>query len=85
MLVLTRKSGETIHIGDDIVLKVSEISGNRVKVCIDAPKVLRILRGEVADQMEVSSVEETVATASQGKSSRRSLVGSQADMNAVAK
>ena len=52
MLVLTRKSGEAIHIGDDIVVKVSDISGNRVKLCIDAPKIMRILRAEVAEQME---------------------------------
>ena len=52
MLVLTRKSGESIHIGDEITIKVSDISGNRVKLCIDAPKIMRILRAEVAAEME---------------------------------
>lgn len=51
MLVLTRKKGEEIHIGDNIVIKVSELSGNRVKLCIEAPEILRILRGEVAERM----------------------------------
>lgn len=84
MLVLTRKSGETINIGDDIVLKVSEISGNRVKLCIDAPKILRILRGEVAEQMQLAAIEES-STASKSRANRRSLAGSQSGMNAVAK
>ena len=52
MLVLTRKKGEEIHIGNEIVLKVAEVSGNRVKLCIEAPQILRILRGEVAEKMD---------------------------------
>ena len=51
MLVLTRKSGEAIQIGDDITIKVSDISGNRVKLAIDAPKIMRILRAEIAAEL----------------------------------
>ena len=47
MLVLTRKVGEEIYIGDQICVKVVEISGNRVKLGIDAPVSLRIYREEV--------------------------------------
>lgn len=50
MLVLTRKIGESIVLGGDIVVKVSDISGNRVKLCIDAPKSCRILRAEIAEE-----------------------------------
>ena len=49
MLVLTRKSGEKIHIGDDIVIEVKRVSGNRVTVAILAPADVRILRGELAE------------------------------------
>ncbi|MFG0332815.1 MAG: carbon storage regulator [Maioricimonas sp. JB049] len=54
MLVLTRKIGEEIVIDGEIVVKVSEIQGNRVKLCIEAPRSRRILRGEVAERAGVS-------------------------------
>lgn len=48
MLVLTRKLGESIVIDDDIVVKVTAIQGNRVKISLDAPQSRRIMRGEIA-------------------------------------
>jgi len=48
MLVLSRKPGEKLLIGDDIVVTVVEVHGNRVRVSIDAPQDVRILRGELA-------------------------------------
>lgn len=50
MLVLTRKVGESIVIDDEIVLKVSAIQGNRIKLSLEAPRTRRILRGEVAHE-----------------------------------
>ncbi len=47
MLVLTRKAGESIVIDGDIVIKVSQVQGNRVKLCIEAPKSHRIVRAEI--------------------------------------
>ncbi len=47
MLVLTRKRGEEILIGDDIRLIVSRIAGNRVSIGIAAPGNVEILRGEL--------------------------------------
>ncbi|HEX2768659.1 MAG TPA: carbon storage regulator CsrA [Geobacteraceae bacterium] len=47
MLVLTRKVGEEILIGDQIKIKVIEISGNKVRLGIDAPATLRIYREEI--------------------------------------
>ncbi|TWT57852.1 hypothetical protein KOR42_12190 [Thalassoglobus neptunius] len=70
MLVLTRKKGEEIHIGDEIVIKVSELSGNRVKLCIDAPEVMRILRGEVAERMNAQA-DAVSSDQTSGKSSAR--------------
>lgn len=55
MLVLTRKVGEEIRIGSDIILTVVEIKGNQIKLGIKAPESERILRGElVQDQMAFS-------------------------------
>lgn len=47
MLVLSRKMGERIHIGDDIFVEVRRVAGNRVTLAVCAPKSVRILRGEL--------------------------------------
>ena len=47
MLVLSRKVGERIHVGDNIVLEIRRIAGNRVTVALEAPRDVRILRGEL--------------------------------------
>lgn len=49
MLVITRRTSESIVIGDDIEIIVSEISGDRVKICIDAPKEIPIIRKELLE------------------------------------
>ncbi len=48
MLVLTRKSHEQIMIGPNIVVSIVEIQRNKVRVSIDAPHHVKILRGELA-------------------------------------
>ena len=47
MLVLSRKAGEKLMIGDDVVLTINRISGNRVAIGIEAPRDVRIVRGEL--------------------------------------
>jgi carbon storage regulator CsrA len=47
MLVLSRKVGERIHVGDNIVLEIRRIAGNRVTLALEAPRDVRILRGEL--------------------------------------
>jgi carbon storage regulator len=49
MLVLTRKPGEKIVIGDNISVTVCATEGNKVRIAIDAPRHVRILRGELTD------------------------------------
>lgn len=48
MLVLSRKLGESIVIDDEIVLKITQVQGTRVKISLEAPRSRRILRGEIA-------------------------------------
>ena len=48
MLVLSRKTGEKIHIGDNITITVTQTAGNRIKLGIEAPKSVSIMRGEIA-------------------------------------
>ncbi len=47
MLVIRRKAGESVLIGDHIEVQVTEIAGNRVKLGITAPKEVLVLRKEV--------------------------------------
>lgn len=49
MLVISRKSSESILIGDNIEIMVSEISGDRVKICINAPKEIPVVRRELLE------------------------------------
>ncbi|MDA1213497.1 MAG: carbon storage regulator [Planctomycetota bacterium] len=53
MLVLTRKCSELIQIGDDIVIKVIKTGRNTVKIGIEAPRSVRVARGEVLFSREV--------------------------------
>lgn len=49
MLILQRKKGESIQIGDNIIISVSEVSGDRVKLAIDAPLSVPVLRTELLE------------------------------------
>jgi carbon storage regulator len=51
MLVLTRKAGEGIVIGDDITIKLVEVKGGGVRIGIDAPKECKIYRQEVYERI----------------------------------
>ena len=50
MLVLSRKTGESIQIDDDIFVTVSEVKGGRVRLSIEAPRSIRIVRKEVLER-----------------------------------
>ena len=47
MLVLTRKSGESITIGDDVRVFIQEVRGNQVKIGIQAPPHIAVHREEI--------------------------------------
>jgi len=47
MLILTRKPGESLYIGDSVKITIVEIKGNQIRVGIDAPSDLRIYREEI--------------------------------------
>lgn len=49
MLVLTRKTGEKIHVGSGITISVIEIRGTKIRLGIDAPEDVPIFRAELND------------------------------------
>jgi carbon storage regulator len=57
MLVLTRKIGESIIIGDDIEIKIVDATGRAVKVGIEAPKDVSIYRKEVYEAVKKENLE----------------------------
>ena len=61
MLVLSRKVGEKVVIGDKITVVVNRVSGNRISLGIEAPADVRIVRGELAEA--VTAFEEEAETA----------------------
>jgi carbon storage regulator len=53
VLIFSRKPGEEVVIGGGITVTVLEVRGNRVRVGVDAPDDVRILRGELAFWLDV--------------------------------
>jgi len=66
MLVLTRKLDEAIQIGDDIKITVLRVKGNTVRIGIEAPKSVRVIR----DELERESAPEAVAASAPAASMR---------------
>jgi carbon storage regulator len=52
MLVLTRKTNQSIVIGDDIEITVLSVSGDKVRIGIEAPRDIAVFRREVLDNDE---------------------------------
>ena len=63
MLVLTRKLDEKVKIGDNIYISILDIESGSVKIGIDAPKEVPILRMELIEQVESKNIESAVRDA----------------------
>lgn len=55
MLILTRRIGESIRIGDDVVVTIFEVRGDSVRIGIDAPKSVQVHRQEVYDELKLAN------------------------------
>jgi carbon storage regulator CsrA len=62
MLVLTRKANEEILIDENIRITLVRIKGNSVRIGIEAPRDVRVIRGELAEQENVSDDLEAIET-----------------------
>ncbi|AMB58735.1 carbon storage regulator CsrA [Microterricola viridarii] len=62
MLVLTRKPGEKILIGDDIVITVLDARGDSIRIGVDAPRGIKIQRSEVVQAVAEANAEATGAS-----------------------
>jgi carbon storage regulator len=68
MLVLKRKQGQAIDVGDDVRITLKEIRGGHVKVVISAPKGVRVQRSEIA--LEISEANRRAAESCIGPDER---------------
>lgn len=64
MLVLSRKTNETIKIGDNIEIRILEVKGDTVRIGIEAPKNIDILRGELVQTITETNNEALTLDAS---------------------
>ena len=64
MLILTRKLGERITIGDDISVTLLEIKGSQVRLGIEAPKGIGIYRQEIYERIRQQNLKASEVTAS---------------------
>jgi len=58
MLILTRRSGEVLMIGDDVKLTILGIRGGQVRIGIDAPKDVAVHREEIYNRIKSESKED---------------------------
>ena len=64
MLVLTRKLGEVIRVGDAVTVRVLEVRGNQVRLGVEAPADVRIYREEVYRAIQDRAIQEEESAAS---------------------
>jgi carbon storage regulator len=65
MLILSRRLGESVTIGDDIIVTVVGISGSQIRLGISAPKAIRVLREEIYKAIQKEN--QSAATAADPK------------------
>jgi carbon storage regulator len=62
MLVLSRRVGERLVIGDDVVVTIIEVRNDTVRIGIDAPRSVRVHRAEVLEAVTAANLEATAAS-----------------------
>ncbi|MDO9497731.1 MAG: carbon storage regulator CsrA [Nocardioides sp.] len=55
MLVLSRRAGESVVVGDDVTITILEVRGDVVRVGIDAPRSVAVHRAELLQELESSN------------------------------
>ncbi len=78
MLVLARKAGESIVIGDNVSIKIVSVDGDQVKIGIEAPRHIEIHRKEIYDAIQAEN-----RIAGQAKGINLELLKGIVDRNAV--
>ena len=59
MLILTRRVGESLMIGDDVTITVLGVKGNQVRIGVNAPKEVAVHREEILNRIEEAAAPES--------------------------
>ena len=59
MLILTRKIGESLKVGEDVTVTVMAVKGNQVRLGVNAPKDVAVHREEIYDRVQAEKAQRT--------------------------
>jgi len=66
MLILTRRVGETLMIGDEVTVTVLGVKGNQVRIGVNAPKDIAVHREEIYERIKREQQENAAVAAAEG-------------------